>query len=251
MRTMKEYYPTHPQLFDKQPDDGPECGIKIDSAFIASLPNKIRNKYLKAYILTRIHQKLLTLLSISSFFLLTGCASIKAELQEIDYPKDTAILIGDSAYQINTVKCAKIKAIGEDGTLDCYDFDGIKSASITPVSDWRRNYLKENLGIKWASPEHQAFLFNYFHGGGKEKTANAILKAYGAIAAAKKLTDSLEKSKEIETQAAKMKIKGIEAYATGGMPAWHAHKFKTTQWHLENSRYFSNQLNNINLIKLD
>lgn len=187
------------------------------------------------------------LLAIASSFLLGGCASLKAGLEGIDHPADTAILIGDVAYQINTVKCAQIKAIGEDGALDCFDSESRQSASITPVSEWRRNFLKEKMGMDWASPEHQAFLFNYFHEGGQEKAMGALLssvqQAYGTYASAKNLSDSLRKSGEIEMQSAQMKIKGIGAYMSGGMPAWQAHQSDVSQWHLANSRYFINQMN--------
>jgi hypothetical protein len=202
-----------------------------------------------------LHRKISVLLVISSSFLLGGCASIKAELQGMDYPPDTAILIGDIAYQISTIKCAQIKAIGEYGELDCYDLEGQQSASITPVSDWRRSLLKEKMDIEWASPEHQAYLFKYFHGGGKEKAARAIISSvqqvYGTYAAVKDLSDTIDKSREIDTQSAKMKIKGVEAYVSGGMPAWHAHQSNVTQWHLDNSRYFINQMNKSNPMAIE
>lgn len=52
------------------------------------------------------------LVTLSAFFL-GGCASMQAELEGLEYPADTAILIGDVAYQVSTIKCAQIKAIGE------------------------------------------------------------------------------------------------------------------------------------------
>ncbi len=185
---------------------------------------------------------------------LAGCATLKAELEGINYPADTAILIGNVAYQINTAKCHKIKAIGEDGALDCYDSEDRRSASITPVSDWRRNLVKEKMGLEWASPEHQAFLFHMFHGGGMENMARAMAssaqQAYGTYTATKSLTDSLKKSREIELQNAQMKIKGVQAYASGGMPAWQAHQSNVIQWRLDNSRYFSTSVGRPALVPL-
>lgn len=201
-----------------------------------------------------VKRKMAFLLAISSSFLLGGCASLKDEL-EGKYPPDTAILIGNVAYQMNTVKCAKIKAIGKNGALDCYDPEGRQSASITPVSDWRRNYIKEKMGLEWASTEHQDFLFYMFHGGGNEKLVgalvNSVQQSYANYAAAKNLSESLSKSREIAVQNAQMKIKGINAYVTGGMPAWQVHQVSVIQWHLDNSNYFRNQMNKSNLIEIE
>ncbi|WP_409029975.1 hypothetical protein [Janthinobacterium sp. CG_23.3] len=166
------------------------------------------------------------------------------------YPLDTAILIDNRAYQINTVSCAQIKAIGSDGALDCYDSAGQKTSLVTPISDWRRNYIKEKMGMEWASEKHQNFLFYMFHGGGNEKlmgaAVNSAQQAYGNYANTKNMIDSLGKSKEIDQQNAQMKIKGMSAYMTGGMPAWQAHQMNVIQWRLDNSRYFSNQMNKSN-----
>lgn len=185
------------------------------------------------------------LISFSFSFSLIGCASLTAELE--GFPADTAILIGDVAYQINTVKCAQIRAIGQHGSLDCYDSEGRQSASISPVAEWRRTYVEEKMGMDWASPEHQAYLTYMFHGGGNEKAAKAIasgaLQAYGSIQSARNLLKSIDKSNEIQVQAAQMRLQGMQAYASGGMPAWQAHQFKVVQWHLDNSRFFVDQMN--------
>ena len=69
-------------------------------------------------------RKTVGLLVILPSALLGGCASMQAELEGLKYPADTAILIGDVAYQINTTKCAQIRAIGEGGALDCRDAEG-------------------------------------------------------------------------------------------------------------------------------
>lgn len=174
--------------------------------------------------------------------LLSGCASVFAELD--GFPEDTAILIGDVAYQINTVKCARIKAIDQYGVLDCYDSDGRQFAPISPVAEWRRTYIKEKMGMEWASPEHQAWLTYMTHGGGNEKAAEAIasgvLQAYSSIMS---LSKSIDKSREMQVQEAQMKLQGVQAYATGGMPAWQAHQQQVVQWHLDNTQFFVNQLN--------
>lgn len=195
------------------------------------------------------------LLIIFPSFLLGGCASMQAELEGLEYPADTAILIGDVAYQINTIKCAQIKAIGEDGALDCRDAAGQQSASITPVSAWRRNLLKKQMGIEWASPEHQDFLFNFFHKGGKEQVAAALFSSaqqiHGTYAAVKNMSDSIDKSKSIDRQNVQMKADGAAAYVSGGMPAWQAHQWKVIQWRQDNARYFLNQANKSQLIGTD
>lgn len=182
----------------------------------------------------------------SSVFL-GGCASLSAELQGLDYPADTPILIGDTAYQINTTKCARIRAIDAKGTLDCYDADGRQSAAITPVGEFRRNLVKKDLGREWGSPEHQDVVFRFFHGGGKEKAAQAVMgsvqQTYGAYASTKNLLNTIDRSKAIDARSAQIKADGAAAYMAGGMPAWQAYRANVVQWHLENSRFFSNQMN--------
>lgn len=173
-----------------------------------------------------------------------GCTTLSREFESISYPPDKAILIGDVAYQINAEKCAEIKNISEDGTLDCYDMEGKQSASISPTSEWRRNIIEER--FKWASPEHQAFLFYLFHEGGAQKVVasavNSAQQAYGSAAAIKSLADSSRASREMTIEGAKMSMKGTQAYMTGGMTAWQAHQSTLVQWHLNNAKYFSDKL---------
>lgn len=198
-----------------------------------------------------LQRKISTLMTISSLFLLDGCASFSADIEGIDYPRDTAILIGDFAYRINTIKCAQVKAVGENGVLDCYDSEGRQSASISPASDLNRKYLKENMGMEWASPEHQAYLFDFYHRGGKEKMVGGFINSVQQVAALRNFSDSLEKSRTINLTSAKMKIKGVEAYMSGGMSAWQVHQFNASQWHLNNSRYFIDQMNKSNPMGFD
>jgi hypothetical protein len=191
----------------------------------------------------------IAILLISSALASTGCASLQADIQGRDYPADTAILIGGTAYQINTYKCAKIKSIGDDGALDCYDPDDRKSASITPVSDWRRKLAEQHVGDTWASPKHQAFLYFMFHqGGGERALANAmngVMQVRDTYSATKGILDSVDKSKEMDSKAAQLKLEGGGAYMRGGTPAWQAHNSKVIGWHLENSRYFLDQANKV------
>lgn len=213
-----------------------------------------KNTQLKAIILIVLKRKIAVLLAIFPYFLLGGCASLKEVKEEFEgYQADTAILIGDVPYLINTVKCAQIKAIGENGALDCYDSEGRQSASITPFATWRRNFVKEKLGMEWASPKHQEYLFHMIHGGGNQKVMGGFVSSAHQVSenytAAKNLNDSINKSKEISLQDAQMKMKGTAAYMSGGMPAWQAHQSNVMQWRQDNSRYFLNQMNKSNPIE--
>lgn len=111
----------------------------------------------------------------------------------------------------------------------------------------------EKSGLEWASPEHQEYLFYMIHGGGNQKViggfVSATQQAYGSYAVAKNLNDSLRKSQEIGAQDAKMKMKGVAAYMSGGLPAWQAHQLNVVQWRLDNSRYFVSQMNKANPIE--
>lgn len=191
-------------------------------------------------------RKIALIMLANATILLGGCAGLK---QEFDgYPADTAILIDDVAYQINTTKCATIKGIdGINGALDCYDADGRQTASVAPVPDWRRNLVKDRFGMEWASPEHQAFLFNFFHEGGKEKAAqsisNSMQESIGILVKTKNLIDTTQKSYSIQIQEAQLRTQGFVAYASGGMPAWQVHRANTVQWRLDNARFFTNQMN--------
>ena len=40
-----------------------------------------------------------------------------------------------------------------------------------------------------------------------------------------------------------MRMQGVAAYMSGGMPAWQAHQQKSIHWRLENARFFTNQMN--------
>lgn len=181
-------------------------------------------------------------IAISSSPFLSSCASLKGELQGLSYPPSTAILIGDRPYQISTIKCATIKAVREDGALDCYDAEGRQSAPIRPISSWRRKTVEEQFGVKWGSPEHQAILFNFFYGGGKEQMAKALISATQQAATLRSMAASLDRSRDIQIETAQRRIEGASIYSEGGMSAWQAYQLNMSQWHLDNSRYFLDKI---------
>lgn len=173
-------------------------------------------------------------------FILEGCAWLKAEIEGVKYP--TAVIVNGVAYQINLVQCAQIKEIGPKGELVCYDMEGNQSASASPVSDWRRRYIEEDMGVEWASPEHQAFLFYMFHQGGIEEAAKAIVgslqQGYTSYKSINNLVDSIDKSLEIQAKEASLTLSGMRAYMSGGMPAWQEHQYNVIVWRLNNVSYF-------------
>ncbi len=101
--------------------------------------------------------------------------------------------------------------------------------------------------MEWASAEHQEFLFNYFHRGGKERAVNSIVgsaqQTIGAVSSIKGMVETMDKSQSIQAEAFQRKVQGTAAYMSGGLPAWQAHKMETSNWHLENAKFFGNQLN--------
>ena len=176
----------------------------------------------------------------------TGCSTMMAQIESLEYPQDTAVWINERPYQISTIKCATIAAIDADGVLDCYDASGEKSASMAPVSDWRLRYVKEKMGFDWASPEHQAFLFDYFHNGGMQRNAAALKasaqESYQLYSSTKSLSDSVRKMGDIKREEGQLKAEGALAYYSGGMAGWDAHQSKVMSWRLQNARFFFNQI---------
>jgi len=185
---------------------------------------------------------------ISGSILFSGCATTDELMQAKDYPPDIPILINNVPYEINSIKCAKITSVNKNGSLDCYDSDGFKSLPITPVSEWRRNGLKEHWNLEWGSEDHQAFMYYFYYGGGKEEVGKNLQNYFDNflyfISVAKLATntqDALDKSKEIKFEEAGMKIQSGHAYIKGGIPAWHAHQIKIAQWRTNNVRYVLNK----------
>lgn len=107
--------------------------------------------------------------------LTAGCSTVSSVVEEVNYPRDTAITVGKYHYLINTEKCADATRISSDGEIDCRAADGSKSSSITPFAQWRVNILRENLKMEWGSPEHQAYLYDFHYNGGKERMAQALV----------------------------------------------------------------------------
>lgn len=185
-------------------------------------------------------KKTFLLFSSASLVFLSGCASIGEVVEGVDYPQDTAILIDGVPYQINMIKCAEIRSI-KNSDLDCYDQTGNQSASIAPVSAWRREIVEKNYG-GWASQKHQDFLFNYFHRGGMERNAAAIMQGYGIFTQIKSINDMIDKSKEMDATEAQKRLEGSTKYYSGGMSAWQAHQSNMAEWRLKNMDYFKNQI---------
>lgn len=182
-----------------------------------------------------------------SVALLSGCAGVRADLQSLEFPPDTPILIGSVAYQVNMFKCARIRAVTADGALDCYDGNGQQSAAMTPVSDFRRKLVEEHLGMAWSSPKHQEYVFQFFYGGGQQQAATniagSLFQARDVYASTKSSLDSIDKSRDIADKSAQLKANGAAAYMTGGMPGWQAYQSDVLQWRLDNSRYFIERMN--------
>lgn len=186
-------------------------------------------------------------ISLAVFFtvILNGCTSLAVGIQGIKYPQDTAILIDDTPYLINTFKCATIKEIQENRRLICYDLEGRRSAKVPPASENHRDKLKIKFGIEWASPEHQEELFNWYYGGGKEAFEKAVRDSVAVsmqlAMSVNDLSKSLDRSRKMKIQEMRLRQKGIDAHISGGMPAWQAHQFNVVQWHLDNASYFRNK----------
>lgn len=187
--------------------------------------------------------KTLALTTLSLVALLsTGCTTLAIMQEKQKWPRDTAVTIQGSEYLINSIKCAEIRSISGDGELDCYASDGTQSAPVTPAFNLQISMVEENWGY-WGSPAHQAFLLEYFHMGGMERNAAAIgQQLMGTYQATKSTIDSLEASKQMSEDSAKMKLEGIGAWSAGGQSAYEIHRTRRIQWHLDNASYFVDQL---------
>lgn len=169
----------------------------------------------------------------------SGCATLAEQAQSLEYPLDTAILIGTVAYQINTVACAEIRSIEADGALNCYDASGKRTTPMTPVSDWRRKMAEEHLETTWASPKHQAWLFFMLHEGGLKKAVEGsvagVMRARATIESAKATLKRAEQVGDLEQKIAQDRVNGAIAFATGGYPKWFAHQQAVSTWHIKNT----------------
>lgn len=180
---------------------------------------------------------------------LGGCALMREQIEGVSYPPDTPFLIGGVPYQVSAIKCFEIRSIAADGTLDCYDVEGKQSTPMTPVSDFRRKLAKEQFGLEWGSPAHQAFLINYFYKGGQESAArglvNGVTVLRNQLSQAKLFRESQKKSVEIERKAAEWDTKEFQAAITGGPGALAEVKFLRMQWHMANAQFFLDQNNKL------
>jgi len=163
--------------------------------------------------------------------LTAGCATVSSVVEEVNYPRDTAITVGKYHYLINTEKCADATRISSDGEIDCRAADGSKSSSITPFAQWRVNALRGHLKMEWGSPEHQAFLYDFHYKGGKERMAQALVGSVLMVAAV--------------TNAMKTTNYGSLPAGTGPnygsypelkkLSVWDARQFDIANWSLNNS----------------
>ncbi|UYI46957.1 hypothetical protein OFO16_14380 [Vibrio natriegens] len=181
--------------------------------------------------------------AISISFLIVGCTNMNTEefVESFSYPPDTPILIDDIPYQINTTKCAEIRGINSDRSLNCYAVDGSRSAQITPIPDFRRNMVEEENGFEWASPQHIAMVYSYFHLGGKEELQRQLansLKGFVTATSVLDLSDTIEAHQEYEQESFRRKVKGINIYQSQGFNAWMDHQDSLFDWHMNNARVF-------------
>jgi hypothetical protein len=169
----------------------------------------------------------------------TGCTTIAIVNESKSFPRDTAIVLNDEKYLINTIKCAEVRGVSEEGVLDCYAIDGTQSAPVVPANALQVSLTESRSGLEWASPEHQAWLFNYFHGGGQERALANMQAGLAHIRSTLDLIDTIEAAEQMEQDEIKLNMEGFKASLTGGMSARQAHRALMVQWHLNNSRYFT------------
>ena len=185
---------------------------------------------------------LATVILVPAVLLSSGCTALAIMQEKQKFPRDTAVIIQGNEYLINHTKCAEILSISDDGELDCYAPNGSQSAPVTPAFDSQVDITEENWGY-WGSPAHQAFLFDYFNMGGMERNAEAIAQQLiGTYQITKSITDTLDASKKMDQDSAKMELEGVGAWVKGGQSAWEAHSARKIQWHLDNAQYFTNKM---------
>lgn len=170
----------------------------------------------------------------------SGCVSV-AELLEMDeFPRDTAVSIGNYNYVINTIKCHEVRNIGEDGDLECYAADGSKSAPVSPQGEWLMEQFDKYHDYEWGSEEHQAFLYEFHYLGGKERLANSMLQTVQATASLVQTTQQIMNSTNYNaaTSSSSMPVYGANP-ALNGMNVWEAREFSMADWHFNNLTYFT------------
>lgn len=168
-------------------------------------------------------------------FASTGC-STSLFLEEIQHPRDTAIIIGPHYYLISPYKCAKAKSIDEKGIIECYAADDSKSASVPPIGNFQRRMFEKHLPYAWASNEHQAALYHFHYQGGKEQAAANVVSALTAAHTAVEALDSV-------SYAAHKSAHPTHSFGNfqelDSMSVWEAKEFSIANWHLQNSTIYN------------
>lgn len=165
----------------------------------------------------------------------TGCTTISGVVEEVQFPRDTAIIIGEYHYLVSIYKCAEARNINEDGVIDCYAADGSRSASVAPVGDLQLSMFKKYVKFAWASEEHQAYLYNIHYQGGKERIAANLVNSAALVYSTVNL----------------MKEAKYSTYNSGGdypkfgsnpelnnMSMWDAREYSIANWKLHNANLY-------------
>lgn len=169
-----------------------------------------------------------------------GCSTMAIMHESLEFPRDTAVIVDERKYIINTTKCAEIRDISEKGWLDCYTLDGVQSAPAFPEPSFVINAVESR--FEWASTAHQAMLFDYYYGGGMEQAIEEMQSSLGLLSATLDLIDTIETSQQMDQDAIRLRTEGLHASLAGGTPALRAHQSRMVTWHLNNSRYFTQKL---------
>lgn len=177
-------------------------------------------------------------------FITTGCSTISGVVEEVQFPRDTAIIIGKHHYLINTYKCAEARNIDERGVIDCYAVDGAKSTAVAPLSNLRISIFEKHAGFKWASEEHQALLYDLHYQGGKERLVGNLVNSVALVY----LTVNLMKDVKYSTyeSGAGFPIFGT-APELNNMSIWDAREYSIANWQLHNASFYHKLGNGITL----
>ncbi len=177
-------------------------------------------------------------------FITTGCTTISGVVEEVSYPRDTAIIIGKYHYLINTDKCAEVRNIDERGVIDCYSEDGLKSTPVTPLGDFRLSIFKKHAEFEWASEEHQAFLYYMHYQGGLERLASNLVNTVAFVHS----TANFMKEAKYSTYNSSAGFPKFGAFPElNSMSMWDAREFSIANWQLHNSSFYHNQGSGVTL----
>lgn len=166
----------------------------------------------------------------------TGCTTISGVVEEVQSPRDTAIIIGKHHYLINTYKCAEARNIDEDGVIDCYAADGSRSASVAPAGDLKLSMFKKYVKFAWASEEHQAYLYNFHYQGGKERIAANLVNSAALVYSA---VNFMKEAKYSTYNSGDSHPKFGTAPELNGMSIWDAREYSIANWNLHNANLYS------------